>query len=140
MMGNLVLFVLSILLMNEFILWFWINNSRLDLCGKLNFDDGPSNVKFGWTEFLHQMALVWTWFVLVMQSTACSRHASTALKKLKNPEVIMESRHSVSSTSAHHNYGSSSSHGDDDEDDGASRASTPSPITYLNSLEPLNYQ
>ncbi|GJT20078.1 hypothetical protein Tco_0878784 [Tanacetum coccineum] len=29
---------------------------------------------------------------------------------------------------------------DDDEDDGASRVSTPSPTTYLNSLEPLNYQ
>ncbi|GJX13387.1 hypothetical protein Tco_0205145, partial [Tanacetum coccineum] len=29
---------------------------------------------------------------------------------------------------------------DDDEDDGASRASTPSPTTYLNSLGPLNYQ
>ncbi|GKB02193.1 hypothetical protein Tco_0830282 [Tanacetum coccineum] len=28
----------------------------------------------------------------------------------------------------------------DDEDDGASRASTPSPITYLNFLRPLNYQ
>ncbi|GJX20874.1 ribosomal protein L7Ae/L30e/S12e/Gadd45 [Tanacetum coccineum] len=29
---------------------------------------------------------------------------------------------------------------DDDENDGASRASTPSPTTYLNSLKPLNYQ
>ncbi|GJR01033.1 hypothetical protein Tco_0524017, partial [Tanacetum coccineum] len=29
---------------------------------------------------------------------------------------------------------------DDDEDDGASRASTPSPTTYLNSLGPLDYQ
>ncbi|GKF60069.1 hypothetical protein Tco_0176855, partial [Tanacetum coccineum] len=29
---------------------------------------------------------------------------------------------------------------DDDEDDGASRANTLSPITYLNSLHPLNYQ
>ncbi|GJX98391.1 hypothetical protein Tco_0355410 [Tanacetum coccineum] len=29
---------------------------------------------------------------------------------------------------------------DDDEDDGASRDSTPSPTTYLNSLEPLNYE
>nr|GEV60246.1 protein ALP1-like [Tanacetum cinerariifolium] len=29
---------------------------------------------------------------------------------------------------------------DDDEDDGASRASTPSHTTYLNSLKPLNYQ
>ncbi|GJY61210.1 hypothetical protein Tco_0461867, partial [Tanacetum coccineum] len=48
--------------------------------------------------------------------------------------------HSISSTSAHHNYGSSSHHGDDDEDDGASRASTPSPTTYLNFLRLLNYQ
>ncbi|GJR14996.1 hypothetical protein Tco_0797648 [Tanacetum coccineum] len=47
--------------------------------------------------------------------------------------------HSVSSTSAHHNRGSSSHQGDDDEDDGASRASTPSPTTYLNSLGPLDY-
>ncbi|GKD64938.1 hypothetical protein Tco_1307046 [Tanacetum coccineum] len=30
--------------------------------------------------------------------------------------------------------------GDDDEDVSASRASTPSPTTYLNSLRPLNYQ
>ncbi|GJX73039.1 hypothetical protein Tco_0311634 [Tanacetum coccineum] len=51
-----------------------------------------------------------------------------------------KARHFVSSTSAHHNLGSSSGHEDDDEDDGASRASTPSPTTYLNSLEPLNYQ
>ncbi|GJT16155.1 hypothetical protein Tco_0874861 [Tanacetum coccineum] len=29
---------------------------------------------------------------------------------------------------------------DDDEDDGASRASTPSPTTYLNSPKPLDYQ
>ncbi|GJU25258.1 hypothetical protein Tco_1163879 [Tanacetum coccineum] len=49
-------------------------------------------------------------------------------------------RHSVSSTSAHHNLGSSSHQEDNDEDDGASRASTPSPTNYLNSLEPLNYQ
>ncbi|GJW66150.1 hypothetical protein Tco_0118034, partial [Tanacetum coccineum] len=51
-----------------------------------------------------------------------------------------KARHFVSSTSAHHNYGSSSHHGYEDEDDGASRASTPSPTTYLNSLCPLNYQ
>ncbi|GJX99129.1 hypothetical protein Tco_0356148 [Tanacetum coccineum] len=50
-----------------------------------------------------------------------------------------KARHSVSSSSAHH-YGSSSRHGDDDEDDDASRASTPFPTTYLNSLSPLNYQ
>ncbi|GJT00323.1 hypothetical protein Tco_0821492 [Tanacetum coccineum] len=51
-----------------------------------------------------------------------------------------KSRHSVSSTFAHHNLGSSSHQGYDEEDDGASRASTPSPTTYLNALHPLNYQ
>ncbi|GKA27832.1 zf-CCHC domain-containing protein [Tanacetum coccineum] len=51
-----------------------------------------------------------------------------------------KARHSVSSTFTHYNCGSSSRQVDDDEDDGASRASTPSPTTYLNSLEPLNYQ
>ncbi|GJX73910.1 hypothetical protein Tco_0312505 [Tanacetum coccineum] len=50
--------------------------------------------------------------------------------------------HSVSSSSGHH-LGSSSHHEEDDEDDedeGTSWASTPSPTTYLNSLQPLNYQ
>ncbi|GJV87311.1 hypothetical protein Tco_1531249 [Tanacetum coccineum] len=51
-----------------------------------------------------------------------------------------KARHSVSSTSAHHNHGSLSHQGDDDEDDDASHASTPSLTTYLNSLEPLDYQ
>ncbi|GJV00771.1 hypothetical protein Tco_1330041 [Tanacetum coccineum] len=64
-----------------------------------------------------------------------------ALKQTRRPRSDRgKARHSVSSTSAHHNYGSSSHQGDDDEDDGASRASTPSPTTYLNSLKPLNYQ
>ncbi|GJV82500.1 hypothetical protein Tco_1522398 [Tanacetum coccineum] len=51
-----------------------------------------------------------------------------------------KTRYSVSSTSAHHNRRSSSHKGDDDEDDSASRASTPSPTTYLNSLKPLDYR
>ncbi|GJS35568.1 hypothetical protein Tco_0533950 [Tanacetum coccineum] len=51
-----------------------------------------------------------------------------------------KARHSISSTSAHHYRGSSSRQDDDDKDDGTSRASIPSPTTYLNSLEPLNYQ
>ncbi|GJZ36742.1 hypothetical protein Tco_0582933 [Tanacetum coccineum] len=64
-----------------------------------------------------------------------------ALKQTRRPRSDRgKARHSVSSTSAHHNRGSSSRQEDDDEDDGASRASTPSPTTYLNSLEPLNYQ
>ncbi|GKA81540.1 hypothetical protein Tco_0788232 [Tanacetum coccineum] len=63
------------------------------------------------------------------------------LKQTQKPRSDhVKACHSVLSTSAHHNYGSSSHQGDDDEDDGASRASTPSPTTYLNSLEPLNYQ
>nr|GEU77656.1 ribosomal protein L7Ae/L30e/S12e/Gadd45 [Tanacetum cinerariifolium] len=51
-----------------------------------------------------------------------------------------KARHSVSSTFANHNCRSSSYQGDDDEDDRASRTSTPSPTTYLNSLRPLEYQ
>ncbi|GKD96961.1 hypothetical protein Tco_1380858 [Tanacetum coccineum] len=58
----------------------------------------------------------------------------------KPPNDRGKARHSVSSTSAHHNRISSSHHEDNDEDDGASRASTPSPTSYLNSLEPLNYE
>ncbi|GJU99409.1 hypothetical protein Tco_1328680 [Tanacetum coccineum] len=64
-----------------------------------------------------------------------------ALKHTRKPQSERgKALHSVSSISAHHNHGSSSHQGDNDEDDGASRASTPSPTTYLNSLEPLNYQ
>ncbi|GKB55744.1 hypothetical protein Tco_0911930, partial [Tanacetum coccineum] len=65
-----------------------------------------------------------------------------ALKQTRKPRSdrgMPKACHSVSSSSAHHN-GSLSHHGDDDEDDDASRASTPSPTTYLNSLSPLNYQ
>ncbi|GJZ08486.1 hypothetical protein Tco_0542769 [Tanacetum coccineum] len=64
-----------------------------------------------------------------------------ALKtKPEDPGVIeSKPRHSVSITSAYHNRGSLS-YQDDDEDDGASRASTPSFTTYLNSLGPLEYQ
>ncbi|GJT10381.1 hypothetical protein Tco_0857423 [Tanacetum coccineum] len=64
-----------------------------------------------------------------------------ALRQTRRPRSDRgKSYQSVSSTSAHHNRGSSSHQGDDDEDDGASRASTPSPTTYLNSLGPLDYQ
>nr|GEV37248.1 RNA-directed DNA polymerase, eukaryota, reverse transcriptase zinc-binding domain protein [Tanacetum cinerariifolium] len=64
-----------------------------------------------------------------------------ALRQARRPQSDHgKARHSVSSTSAYHNCGSSSRQEDDDEDDGASRVSTPSPTTYLNSLKPLNYQ
>ncbi|GKE83058.1 hypothetical protein Tco_1553058 [Tanacetum coccineum] len=64
-----------------------------------------------------------------------------ALRQTRRPRSDRgKARHSVSSTSSHHNCGSSFHQGDDDEDDGASRASTPSPTTYLNSLKPLDYQ
>ncbi|GKE31905.1 hypothetical protein Tco_1451227 [Tanacetum coccineum] len=48
-------------------------------------------------------------------------------------------RHSISSSSSHH-QGTSSHQHDDDDDAETSRASTPSPTTYLNSLNPLDYQ
>nr|GEZ97564.1 hypothetical protein [Tanacetum cinerariifolium] len=60
-------------------------------------------------------------------------------QKHQSDREMPKARHYVSSPSAHH-YGSSSRHEDDDEDDGTSRASTPSPTTFLNSLSPLNYQ
>ncbi|GJS63177.1 hypothetical protein Tco_0677741 [Tanacetum coccineum] len=64
-----------------------------------------------------------------------------ALKQTRRPRSDRgKACHFVSSTSTHYNLGSSSRHEDDDEDDGASRASTPSPTTCLNSLKPLNYQ
>ncbi|GKF94966.1 hypothetical protein Tco_0284666, partial [Tanacetum coccineum] len=51
--------------------------------------------------------------------------------------------HSISSSSSHHQGTSSYQHDDDDDDDDnvqTSRASTPSPTTYLNSLYHFNYQ
>ncbi|GKA85013.1 hypothetical protein Tco_0806667 [Tanacetum coccineum] len=54
-----------------------------------------------------------------------------------DPEVIVEKPATPSLQPPH--IRSSSHQGDDDEDDGASRASTPSPATYINSLKPLNY-
>nr|GEU67385.1 UBN2 domain-containing protein [Tanacetum cinerariifolium]GEX94156.1 UBN2 domain-containing protein [Tanacetum cinerariifolium] len=66
---------------------------------------------------------------------------SLALRRPRRPQSDRgKAGHSISSTSAHHNRGSSSHQGDDDEDDSASCASTPSPTTYLNSLNPLDYQ
>ncbi|GJZ04705.1 hypothetical protein Tco_0537980 [Tanacetum coccineum] len=65
-----------------------------------------------------------------------------ALKQTQKPQRDRrkpKARHFVSSSSGHH-LGSSSHHEEDDEDEGTSRASTPSPTTYLNSLQPLNYQ
>nr|GEZ14480.1 ribosomal protein L7Ae/L30e/S12e/Gadd45 [Tanacetum cinerariifolium] len=62
-----------------------------------------------------------------------------ALRQTRRPRSDRgKAHHSVSSTFAHNNCGSSSHQGGDDEDDGASRASTSSPTTYLNSLGPLN--
>ncbi|GKE88833.1 hypothetical protein Tco_1566308 [Tanacetum coccineum] len=62
-----------------------------------------------------------------------------ALKQTQKPRSdrrVPKARHFVSSSSTHH-FGSSSHH--DDEDDGTSRASTPSPISFLNSLSPLTH-
>ncbi|GJY41320.1 hypothetical protein Tco_0428590 [Tanacetum coccineum] len=64
-----------------------------------------------------------------------------ALKQARRPRSDRgKACHFVSSTSAHHNLGSLSHQGDNDEEDDASHTSTPSPTTYLNSLELLNYQ
>ncbi|GJV88654.1 hypothetical protein Tco_1532592 [Tanacetum coccineum] len=64
-----------------------------------------------------------------------------ALKQTRRPRSDRgKARHSVSSSSSHHQGTSSHQHDDDDDDVETSRASTPSPTTYLNSLNPLEYQ
>ncbi|GJR32924.1 hypothetical protein Tco_1109156 [Tanacetum coccineum] len=64
------------------------------------------------------------------------------LKQTRRPRTDRrKARHSVSFSSSHHQGTLSYQHDDDDDDDvKTSRASTPSPTTYLNSLDPLNYQ
>ncbi|GKB80860.1 hypothetical protein Tco_0947755 [Tanacetum coccineum] len=80
----------------------------------------------------------------------CARENSTAnlpyvmrplaLKQTRRPRSDRDkARHSVSSSSSHHHDTSSHQH-DDDDDVETSRVSTPSPTTYLNSFNPLNYQ
>ncbi|GJS27501.1 hypothetical protein Tco_0488121 [Tanacetum coccineum] len=64
------------------------------------------------------------------------------LKQTRRPRSDRgKARHSVFSLSSHHQGTLSHQHDDNDDDDvETSRASTPSPTTYLNSLGPLNYQ
>ncbi|GKC78351.1 hypothetical protein Tco_1129125 [Tanacetum coccineum] len=63
-----------------------------------------------------------------------------ALRQTRRPRSDRgKARHSVSSSSSHHQGTSSHQHNDDD-DVKTSRASTPSPTTYLNSLNLLDYQ
>nr|GEX34592.1 hypothetical protein [Tanacetum cinerariifolium] len=65
-----------------------------------------------------------------------------ALRKTRRPRSARgKARCYISSSSFHHQGTSSHQHDDDDDDDvKTSRASTPSPTTYLNSLNPLDYQ
>nr|GEX83220.1 ribosomal protein L7Ae/L30e/S12e/Gadd45 [Tanacetum cinerariifolium] len=65
-----------------------------------------------------------------------------ALKQNQKPQSdrgMPKSCHSVSSSSAHH-FGSSSYYESDEEDEGTSQVRTPSPTTYLNSLQPVTHQ
>ncbi|GJY27242.1 hypothetical protein Tco_0401968 [Tanacetum coccineum] len=75
--------------------------------------------------------------------TRLYRHVMEPYPHLDNGiyDIVERVRHSISSSSSHHQGTSSHQHDDDDDDDvETSRASTPSPTTYLNSLNPLNYQ
>ncbi|GJT34517.1 hypothetical protein Tco_0924936, partial [Tanacetum coccineum] len=73
--------------------------------------------------------------------TRLYRHVMETYPHLDNGiyDIVDRARHSVSSSSSHH-QGTSSHQRDDDDDVETSRASTPSPTTYLNSFGPLNYQ
>nr|GEV69354.1 ribosomal protein L7Ae/L30e/S12e/Gadd45 [Tanacetum cinerariifolium] len=64
-----------------------------------------------------------------------------ALRNTRRPRSDRgKARRFVFSSSSHHQGTSSHQHDDDDDDVETSRASTPSPITYLNSLRPLDHQ
>ncbi|GJR66594.1 hypothetical protein Tco_0012659 [Tanacetum coccineum] len=74
--------------------------------------------------------------------TRLYRHIMEVYPHLDNGiyDIVDRARHSVSSSSSHH-YGTSSHKHDDDNDNAeTSCANTLSPTTYLNSLDPLNYQ
>ncbi|GJW55998.1 zf-CCHC domain-containing protein [Tanacetum coccineum] len=59
-----------------------------------------------------------------------------ALKQTRRPRSDCgKARYSISSSSSHHQGTSSHQHDDDDDDVKTSRVSTPSPTTYLNSVE-----
>ncbi|GKC48892.1 hypothetical protein Tco_1071637 [Tanacetum coccineum] len=60
-------------------------------------------------------------------------------RKPRSDRGMQKARYSVSSSSAYH-FRSSSHHENDGEDEGTSRASTPSPTSYLNFLSPLTHQ
>ncbi|GKF37299.1 hypothetical protein Tco_0114057, partial [Tanacetum coccineum] len=79
---------------------------------------------------------------VMVDRTIKSQTVTLALKQTRRPQSDHgKARHSVSSSSSHHHGTSSHQHDDDDDDDDdvkTSRASTPSPTTYLNSLNPLN--
>ncbi|GJZ66725.1 hypothetical protein Tco_0623421 [Tanacetum coccineum] len=74
--------------------------------------------------------------------TRLYRHVMETYPHLDNGiyDIVDRARHSVYSSSSHHQGMSSHQHDDDDDDVKTSRASTPSPTTYLKSLGPLNYQ
>ncbi|GKC53651.1 hypothetical protein Tco_1076396 [Tanacetum coccineum] len=71
--------------------------------------------------------------------TRLYRHVMETYPHLNNG-IYDIARHSVSSSSSHHQGTSSHQYNDDDDDVKTSRASTLSPTTYLNSLNPLEYQ
>ncbi|GJT43519.1 hypothetical protein Tco_0952234 [Tanacetum coccineum] len=63
-----------------------------------------------------------------------------ALRQTRRPRSDRgKARRSVSSSSSHYQGTSSHQHDDDYNDVETSRASTPSPTTYINSLHPLDY-
>ncbi|GKA96365.1 hypothetical protein Tco_0818460 [Tanacetum coccineum] len=65
-----------------------------------------------------------------------------ALKQTRKPQSDrgMPKAHLFVSSSYAHHFGSSSHYESDEEDEGTSQARTPSPTTYLNSLQPLTHQ
>ncbi|GKC67405.1 hypothetical protein Tco_1100003 [Tanacetum coccineum] len=64
---------------------------------------------------------------------------SKPTRRPRSDHGIPKACYSISSSSTHH-FGSSSHQEDNDNDEGTSRASTPSPNSYLNVISPLTHQ
>ncbi|GJZ07013.1 hypothetical protein Tco_0540806 [Tanacetum coccineum] len=91
--------------------------------------EGPYHTDLHTPDEIHQF--------LRFERVDLNHHKQT--RRPQSDRGIQKARHSVSSSSTHH-FGSPSHQENDDNNEGTSRASTPSPNSYLNSLSHLSHQ
>nr|GEW98956.1 putative ribonuclease H-like domain-containing protein [Tanacetum cinerariifolium] len=112
----------------------------IDEPSELELKELPYHLEYAYLEGADKLLVIISKDLKVDEKEALLKVLKSHKRAITWKITDIKARHSVSSTFAHYNRGSSSHQGDDDEDDGASRASTSSPTSYLNSLRPLDYQ